>query len=89
MNRTIQSILDRRAPKMDVHYMSVGEAPAIMTLDELIANFDENNGWYRSSAEHMREALNDCGWYYGVHNHGHYLVINISKTELQPKAYWR
>jgi hypothetical protein len=87
MNRAIQSILDRRAPKMDIHYMSDGEDNAIMKLDDVLANFrDANVKFYE---EDIRNELNSRGWYEGTHECGRYLILNISKTELQPKAYWR
>jgi hypothetical protein len=75
---------------MDVLYMADNEQSAILSLDELIGNLNANDGWqFRCNEEDMRHELLSRGWYEGLNDNGHYLVLNIAKTELQPKAYWR
>jgi hypothetical protein len=72
---------------MLIHYMSDGEDNAIMDLDDVLANFrDSGTKFYEDD---IRAELASRGWYEGTHECGRYLILNIDKTELQPKAYWR
>jgi hypothetical protein len=70
---------------MKIHYSGDNEGPALMTLSELIANFDMSGGWYdRMSPEHMRDELDSRGWCEGLHDNGHYLVLNMERLKLCP-----
>lgn len=72
---------------MRVHYSSDGEIHAIMELDELVTRFDQNGGWkFRHNETDMRDELSSRGWYEGLHECGRYLVLNIDKLGLAPKA---
>ena len=69
---------------MMVQYQSDGEQTGIMTLADLIANFNENGGWqYRHNETDMRYELESRGWYEGHNDFGHYLVLNLKKLGLQ------
>lgn len=70
---------------MRIVYAGDNEGPAVMTLGELIRNFDMSGGWYdRMSAEHMREELDSRGWVSGLHENGHYLVMNVNRLRVEP-----
>jgi hypothetical protein len=72
---------------MEVHYMSDGEQNGIMKLDDLLANFRKTE--VKFWEDDIRNDLHFRGWYEGTHDNGRYLILNIDKTDLQPKAYWR
>ena len=39
-----------------------------LPLAELVANFDENGGWYLNyTEEEMRDTLGQRGWFQGLH----------------------
>src|SRR5262245_61843171 len=70
---------------MQILYTCDGEGTGIMDLDQLIANFTDNDGWFaRHNAEDMRDELQSRGWYEGLHDNGHYLVLNLAKLGLSP-----
>jgi hypothetical protein len=70
---------------MNVIYTSDNERPTLMPLDTLIANFNVSGGWcYHASAEDMRQELESRGWYEGVHDNGHYLVLVPRKLGVEP-----
>jgi hypothetical protein len=70
---------------MKVHYSGDNESPALLTLGELIRNFDMSGGWYdRMSPEHMRDELDSRGWVSGLHDDGHYLVLNMERLKIGP-----
>jgi hypothetical protein len=72
---------------MQVHYSSDGEGRGVMPLDDLIGNFDCNDGWqFRHNEADMRDELETRGWYEGTHDFGRYLVLNLDKLGLQPKG---
>jgi hypothetical protein len=69
---------------MWVQYQSDGEQIGVMTLADLIANFDANGGWqHRHNETDMRAELEARGWYEGEHDFGRYLVLNLKKLGLQ------
>jgi hypothetical protein len=71
--------------KVRVLYTGDNERPAIMRLDVLISSFNESGGWYaRHNATDMRYELDSRGWYEGLHDNGHYLVLNLDKLKLEP-----
>jgi hypothetical protein len=62
---------------MQILYTSDGEPTTIMSLDTLIANFNDTSGWqYRHNEEDMRFELDSRGWYEGLHECGKYLVLS-------------
>jgi hypothetical protein len=70
---------------MKIHYTGDNEGPAVLTLAQLIRNFDMSGGWYdRMSPEHMRDELDSRGWVEGLHENGHYLVVNMDRLKLCP-----
>lgn len=70
---------------MRVLHSGVNEGPAVMMLNQLVANFNATGGWYlRYREEHMREALETCGWYEGLHQNGQYLVLSLDRMHLEP-----
>jgi hypothetical protein len=70
---------------MRVLYRGDNEGPAIMLLNKLIANFDAHGGWqHRCNEEDMRHELASRGWYSGLHDNGHYLVLNLDLMQLEP-----
>lgn len=72
---------------MRVFYTSDGELCSEMELDELIANFNENEAWrFRANEEDMRTELASRGWYEGLHDCGHYLVVNLAHLGLERKG---
>lgn len=72
----------------NILYTSDNEAPCLMTLGELIANFDRNNGWHPK--RHRDVILDDMrlalvgGWYENLHDDGRYVVLNLDKLQLCP-----
>lgn len=69
---------------MWIQYASDGEQTGTMLLDDLIANFNENGGWqFGHNETDMRDAMTGRGWYEGVHEYGHYLVLNLDMLQLQ------
>jgi hypothetical protein len=71
---------------MRVYYTSDNAKPITMSLEMLIRNFNDNDGWFaRHSAEDMTEELTSRGWYEGLHINGHYLVLNLDKLQLEPR----
>lgn len=70
---------------MRVLYRADNEGPAIMLLNQLIANFNVGGGWqHRCNEEDMRHELDSRGWYSGLHDNGHYLVLNLHLMQLEP-----
>lgn len=70
---------------MRVLYRADNEGPAIMLLNQLIANFNAGGGWqHRCNEEDMRHELDLRGWYSGLHDNGHYLVLNLHLMQLEP-----
>lgn len=71
---------------MMVLYTSDGEQPAVMALNKLVANFNENGGWHnRCNETDLINELASRGWYEGDHECGHYLVLNLDKFNLEHK----
>jgi hypothetical protein len=71
---------------MQIHYSSDGEQTAIMSLDQLIANFNETGGWqFHHNEQDMRDELGSRGWYEGMHDCGRYLVLNLDRLNLQKR----
>lgn len=76
---------------MMVLYTGHNEGPALMDLETLVQNFDQNGGWYppgRRAAilEDMRCDLQGVGWFEGLHDNGRYLVLNLVKLQLTSTA---
>jgi hypothetical protein len=70
---------------MRVLYMGDNEGPAIMMLNQLIANFNASRSWYgRDSEENLRLELESRGWCEGLHINGHYLVLDLEHAHLMP-----
>jgi hypothetical protein len=77
-----------RAP-MRILYTSDGEVSGVMTLNELVRNFDSSSAWYGPNGEGVRYAdkmqrhLRERGWFTGHHDCGDYLVVNIDLFHLE------
>lgn len=70
---------------MQILYTGDNEGPAVMTLEQLISNFNESGGWqFRHNESDMRHELESRGWYEGSHDNGHYLALNLNKLRLLP-----
>jgi hypothetical protein len=70
---------------MRVLYMGDNEGPAIMMLNQLIANFNASSSWYgRDSEENLRLEMESRGWCEGLHINGHYLVLDLEHAHLVP-----
>ena len=70
---------------MNILYTCDNEGPALMQLDELLANFDSSNAWeHRATKEDLTFEVNNRGWYEGLHENGRYLVVNLDKLQLTP-----
>jgi hypothetical protein len=70
---------------MRVLYTSDNEPRTEMQLDVLIRNFNMTGGWqFRHNEADMRHELESRGWYEGLHDCGHYLVLNLSKLGVEP-----
>lgn len=67
---------------MQILYTSDNEAPTIMSLDQLLANFRTSGT--KHYAEDIRDDLDGRGWYEGLHEDGRYVIINFSKLGLAP-----
>lgn len=74
--------------QFQVFYTSTGELPAVMSIDQLVANFNATGGWHDASEADMRDALTrpGMGWFRGSHDDGHYLVLNLAALQLLPAA---
>jgi hypothetical protein len=73
--------------RITILYMADESEPVIMTLVQLIKNFNETDGWtvsgrVRHNANDLRYDLLSRGWYEGDHDNGRYLVLNLAKTNL-------
>jgi hypothetical protein len=70
-----------------VFYTSDGEKSGSMYLEDLLNNFDANGGWYGGyNKEDMKDELFSRGWYEGLQECGHYLVINLDKFNLAERS---
>ncbi|TYL70957.1 hypothetical protein [Bradyrhizobium cytisi] len=70
---------------MRVLYMGDNEGPAIMWLNQLIANFNASKSWQgHESEENLRQEMESRGWCEGLHINGHYLVLDLEHAHLMP-----
>lgn len=71
---------------MQILYQGDNEPKTIMELETLIRNFDQTGGWkFRHNEDDMRYELASRGWYEGLHDNGHYIVLNLDALELMPR----
>jgi hypothetical protein len=85
--RKVSEVAFTMKPPADMRVLYAGDndGPAIMKLNQLVANFDASDGWYqRHNETDMRDELASRGWYEGLHINGHYLVLAIDKMHLEP-----
>src|SRR5262245_49172421 len=76
---------NREESTMRILYVSDGERRGVMTLDQLVTNINENDGWkFRHNEDDMRDELESRGWYEGENDFGRYLVLNLAKLDIEP-----
>lgn len=85
--RKVSEVAYRMEPAKDMRVLFKDDTigPAIMMLSKLISNFNATDSWqYRASEQDMRDELESRGWYDGLRDGGHYLVVAIDKMRLEP-----
>lgn len=69
---------------MKVLYTSANESPAIIDLDQLLANFRMSGT--KVYEDDIRDQLDGLGWYENFHDYGKYLILDYTKIGLEPGA---